>query len=200
MIAKIASKITNTLKYNKIISENELEVYQYGLEMLISTVINCIIVTLFGLFLHELLAAAIFFIIFALIRSSSGGYHACTYLKCNSLFSLNLGAVLFFLKFAFPFYSLICHITFILIYFIIILKYAPIENSNKPLLDYQKKRNKILCIFYGSILAAVSLFLWYLLDLKKYAMLIVVTMLSVALSMAIVILKSGGDIYEKNYS
>lgn len=43
MITKIASKITRALKYNKIISENELEVYQYGLEMLISTAINCII-------------------------------------------------------------------------------------------------------------------------------------------------------------
>ncbi|MDE6021536.1 MAG: accessory gene regulator B family protein [Ruminococcus sp.] len=200
MIAKLASKMTMALKHNKIILENEFEIYQYGLEMIISTIINCAIVVLCGVLLNEILAAALFFILFALIRSSSGGYHASTYLKCNSIFAVNLIAAMFWVKFAHPFYSDICHIIFILIYILMIIKYAPIENPNKPLSDHKKKQSKRLCFIYGIVLTAISFVLWHGLDLKKYAMIIVAAMLSAAFSMAITILKNGDDIYEKDYS
>lgn len=197
MLVKIASKITLILHHNNIISDDETEVYQYGLEMILSTILNCIIVLLLGALMNEILAAIIFFIIFALVRSSSGGYHADTYFKCNSLFAINLIMVLLWMKFAAPFYFIVCHIIFILIYFMIVTKYAPIENPNKTLSDMQKKHNKGLSIIYGIILTAISLILWYGFDLKKYAMLIAATMLSITISMAIVILRKGDDNHEE---
>lgn len=197
MLVKIASKITWILHRNNIISEDESEVYQYGLEMILSTILNCMIVLLVGALTHELLAAAMFFIIFALVRSSSGGYHADTYLKCNSIFAVNLIIVLLWVKFAAQFYFIVCHTIFILIYFMVVTKYAPIENPNKTLSDVQKKHNKGLSIIYGIILTAISLILWYGFDLKKYAMLITATMLSVIISMAIVILRKENGTHEE---
>ena len=197
MLVKIASKLTLILHRNNIISEDETEIYQYGLEMILSTILNCMIVLLLGALMNEPLAAVIFFIIFALVRSSSGGYHADTYLKCNSIFAVNLIMVLLWVKFAAPFYFIVCHVIFILIYFMMVTKYAPIENPNKTLSDLQKKHNKVLSIIYGIILTAISLILWYGFDLKKYAMLIAATMLSITISMAIVILRKENETHEE---
>ena len=78
-----------------------------------------------------------------------------------------------------------------------VTKYAPIENPNKTLSNIQKKYNKVLSIIYGIILTAISLILWYGFDLKKYAMLIAATMLSITISMAIVILRKENETHEE---
>lgn len=199
MISRMVSRITLALKRNQIIPEDEIEIYQYGLEMIASTIVNCLIVVVLGIIMKELLAAVLFLIMFAIIRTSSGGYHADTYLKCNSIFAICLLCVLFWVKYASSFYSIWCHLIFISIYIMLIIKYAPVENPNKPLTPDQLKRCKLCCVIYGIVLTAVSLILWFGFDSIKYAVLIAVTLLSVAISIAVsIISKSGEDREEDN--
>ena len=76
MIARISSRIVKALIENSIIETEENEVYQYGIEMVISTTIVILIVLCCGILFGELLSSIVFFIVFAFVRSSSGGYHA----------------------------------------------------------------------------------------------------------------------------
>lgn len=200
MISRMVSRITLALKRNQIIPEDEIEIYQYGLEMIASTIVNCLIVVVIGMIMKELLAAVLFFIMFAIIRSCSGGYHADTYLKCNSIFAICLLCVLFWVKYVGSFYSIWCHLIFITIYIMLVVKYTPVENQNKPLTPDQSKRCKLCCIIYGIILTAISLILWFGFDSIKYAVLIAVTLLSVAISIAASIISKGGEDREKDNS
>jgi accessory gene regulator B len=85
MIPRISSGIVRMLLRNKIIKADENEIYQYGLEMVLSTAIMLLIVLGCGLIFGELISSILFFIIFALIRSSSGDYHAETHFKCKCM-------------------------------------------------------------------------------------------------------------------
>lgn len=193
MISKTSSGIVRILLKNKIIEAEDNEVYQYGFEMILSTIVMFLIVLVFGLLLGEMISSFAFFILFALIRSSSGGYHADTYFKCNFMYAINLIIVLLSVKFAPPFYNISSHIMFLLIYFLTVYQFSPIENINKPLDNAQKKKHKALCIIYGLILTIASAILWFGFNQIKYAVLITFTLLSVSCSMAVEIFRKGGN-------
>lgn len=200
MISRISSRIVKALIENNIIKTEENEIYQFGIEMVISTTIVILIVLSCGIIFRDLISSIVFFIIFAFIRSSSGGYHADTYFKCNIIYAINLIIVLFWIKFAPPYYSLCGHIMFLLIYFLMVYQFSPIENSNKPLDNSQKKKHKMICVFYGIILSAISVVLWYKYTQVKYAVLITAILISVSISMAVEIFRKGGKINEKDRS
>lgn len=200
MISNIASRITDLLIQNHIIQKIEADIYQYGTEMILSSLINVAIVVITGVVFHELFAAFLFFVIFAWIRSNSGGYHADTYLKCNTIFAIDLFWVLFLSKYTSPYYNLFGHTLLLLFYFFIIIRYAPVENINKPLTLCQKNICRRKCIIYGGMLAFISYFLWGVLHQEKYAVLIATTLFSVAVSIAFLVLQKGGEENEKGNS
>ena len=77
-----------------IIGENEeqkdnREVLIYGIEILISDVVNLFVVLLTGLLFGHILCSLVFFISFAVLREKTGGYHADTHLKCNMVLAIN---------------------------------------------------------------------------------------------------------------
>ena len=77
-----------------ILSENEeqkdnREVLIYGIEILISDVVNLLVVLLTGLLFGHVLCSLVFFISFAALREKTGGYHADTHLKCNMVLAIN---------------------------------------------------------------------------------------------------------------
>lgn len=99
MIMETASCIVDSLVRNKKIEIEQASIYQYGYEILISSCIICAIAVGLGFAMKCLFAAIIYFIIFALLRSICGGYHAKTYLKCNTIYAFTTFIVLFALKY-----------------------------------------------------------------------------------------------------
>lgn len=81
MISRISSGIVKALLKNNIIEVDENEIYQYGIEMVISTIVMIFIVLGCGLMFGELISSVVFFLLFALIRSSSD----CTFLDNSSI-------------------------------------------------------------------------------------------------------------------
>lgn len=98
MIRKLSALISSRFIKNNIISENAKEVYQYGIEITISSFIGFTITCIIGLLLHAFIQTMIFYITFVLLRSMTGGYHAKTYLKCNFIFSIITLFVMIFSK------------------------------------------------------------------------------------------------------
>ncbi len=69
------------------IKEQDMEIYQYGFEIIISTTIGFLITLLIGFLFQMKLLSVLYYGIFVLIRQLTGGYHADSYLKCNLIFS-----------------------------------------------------------------------------------------------------------------
>lgn len=96
MISKISTLISNQFVKHKIISEDAQDVYKYGVEITISSLIGFIIVVIVGIIFKALLQAMVFYVIFVALRSMTGGFHATTYLRCNIIFSVvSLFTILF---------------------------------------------------------------------------------------------------------
>ncbi len=67
VIWRTADKIVSLLQSNSIIKKDDKEIYQYGIEIIISTLINIFLDIAIGFILNKLIEAIIFFILFAMI-------------------------------------------------------------------------------------------------------------------------------------
>ena len=94
---KISQIIVCFISRNMTIDDEEmLDVYKYGIEITLSSVLNFVLIIISSLILRDLSAGLIFMALFIFLRSYTGGYHAETYLRCNIAFVCT-----FFLTFVF---------------------------------------------------------------------------------------------------
>ena len=137
-----------------------LDVYIYGFELLVSSVIETISLLLIGLLTGKLIDTIIFIISFSSIRVFSGGYHANSYLKCFIVTVAYYLLVLFsaYIMLAFPNRTiiLIAIITLFLSLILFILM-SPVKSKGKSILNYKKQ--KILSIISLCINAILPIIL-----------------------------------------
>lgn len=160
MICQISEKILKfTSKHIEISSEMK-DVYQYGIEITLSSMLNMTLVLLCSLILSNILASILYLFIFIFLRSFSGGYHASTYFRCN------LTIVLTFIITVFA-YNIISGCQFsiyicgmlALVSFIPIALFSPVPNKHKPLSDKQRKSAFVRSIIITSVLSVTGLVL-----------------------------------------
>ena len=152
MISKLAKNIAHFFVIQNITEESKEVIYAYGMELLISDVLNTIIVLLIALISHTLPAVVIFIAVFMGLRQFVGGYHANSHLSC--MFTL----VIVMLVFSY----VICNVSeqiapifsigFITIALPVIFCIAPVPHPNKPMSE--EKRIKLR---ERSIILAVAL-------------------------------------------
>ena len=127
MIKSLSDKITSFLVCNNSIDNEESEVCSYGLEVLISSLINLVIILLIGAILGKLMQTVVFVACYCSIRQFSGGYHASSHGKCIFTFSIHLKPVVL----------LIGILSWISIFILV-----PVEHINNPLSDLEKIKNR----------------------------------------------------------
>lgn len=169
MISKLAKNIAHFFVIQKITEESKEIIYAYGLELLISDVLNTIIVLLIALLSHTLPAVIVFVAVFMGLRQFVGGYHANSHLSC--MFTL----VIVMLVFSYG----ICNITeklaqtfsisFTAIALPIIFCIAPVPHPNKPMSKEKgirlRKRSYILAVTLSATVIALLVFQYQKLSL-----------------------------------
>lgn len=182
MISNMASCIVDALIRNKVIDIQSTSVYQYGFEIFISSVLTVLIIIISGILFHCLTAAMVYFILFVLLRSICGGYHAKTYWQCNLTFAVVTTAVLLVFRFMTLEQFEELHICSIIFSILVTAHYAPIENENKPL---SAKQKKIFCIL-STAMVIILVIMSCVLKIKfasSYSILIDATLFAVTFSM-----------------
>ncbi len=160
MIKYLSDNITDFFYSNKIIEAEEKEIYVYGLQLIIFTIMGITLILVLELILNKLFYSIIFLISFIPIRMYSGGYHASSYVKCNltliSLYLVAMSAVIFTPSV----YVIRISTIMAIITIYTILKYAPVDNENKRLTGNRKKRNKKITVFilFGFYLIGVVMY------------------------------------------
>ena len=145
IITKFCHIIVNFFIRKNIFPEEQREIYQYGFELWVSSAIGILVVLAIGIISGRFWESIIFYIVFCFTRLFSGGFHAPTYLLCKLTFASVLILVL-------ALDWLLCDIVdyywyvLYLYSFIIICRFAPVENSNKKLTEHEKVRSKVICI------------------------------------------------------
>lgn len=147
---------------NKYILEEDIEVYRFGLELLIATFFKAIGLLIIGLAFGIMTEIIVLILFFSGLRIQAGGYHAKTPITCflgtlgmifTSTFLIRIIAIEY--KIYFIFISVIISI-------LMVIYYAPVENENRPLSEKEKviyKRRSIVTVTLSSILVLIFTFL-----------------------------------------
>ena len=188
----LVSKIVTFLTEQEVISsESDVQdFYRYGIEISISSFLNIFLVLLLGIIINHIAESIILLLLFILIRSFTGGYHADTYFRCNLLMCTTfiltaLANSIFSNKF-----SLLIIIVLICVTELIVSILGPIENKNKPIDDSKRIKLKIIGIVITLIINCTGLFLS-----RSYlgTMIILTTFLIALLMIAAKIKERGSD-------
>ena len=142
MLNKTAVRLAKKLLSLQIITEEVFDIYVYGLELLLSFFFSSSVIVIIGAMLGRIIETLVFLLVFVLLRSFTGGYHANSYLMCSIVTFSTYGAVLLLAElFALP---LIAYIVLATLGGALVLAFVPIEHPNKRITDSQKKKYKIV--------------------------------------------------------
>lgn len=82
MTTVVAYKIAELMSKKGSIAQEDIDIYQYGFEIVLDTLLNTILLLILGIILGNPIHTIVFVVIFASVRIYAGGYHANTKLKC----------------------------------------------------------------------------------------------------------------------
>lgn len=83
VIKRLANMLTNFICSHISMPPEMVDVYRYGFEITISSILNIILVLCCGIIIGDILASAVYLFVFIILRLFTGGYHATSYLRCN---------------------------------------------------------------------------------------------------------------------
>lgn len=176
--------------------EYPLEIYTYGLELIISSVVETFVLIVLGVFLNSILETIVFILSFSFLRFFTGGYHAQSYLKC-AFVTVIVYLVVIFIYELFKeifFSSQIGVIVFVFLFsFVFICIFAPIENANKKIENKRKTKQLALYIL---VLEFVLIVLGLLANFS-FLLVVLPTALSVDVLMLVEIIRKRGDKVEQ---
>ncbi len=182
MIAQLSKRLASFFVCQKIINEEDEEVYEYGLQLLLSTVANGLIALLIAIITGTLLQCFLYITAFIIMRKTAGGYHAKTHLGCCCILAVVLSCFIAFIKFVSVDAYILIALFSIAFSVITIFLFSPLEHKNKPISSEDKIRLKRKSRIYILIISAIII----VLGIMKFN----TAMISVALG----ILTSSGSI------
>ena len=160
MIAELSKRMSLFLCKKEIVEQEMAEVYQYGFEIIFSTLIGFFITIAIGAVFRMFLVSLVYYFAFVALRQFTGGYHANTY-----------GT-----------YPISFHVMLLLFSLVAIWFKTPVENENKPLSEEQKVRNHRISMIVAVIFSGISCFAyqkWVLISATIALTLFVIALMAV---------------------
>ena len=147
MIKRLADILTKFI-CSRINAPPEMtDVYRYGFEITISSILNIILVLCCGIIMGDVLASVVYLFVFILIRIFTGGYHATSYLRCNIVMIVSF-------LLTYTLYRILIGINtdirileaILLANGLPIIIFAPVKNPHKELTPKKAKKFRVISI------------------------------------------------------
>lgn len=162
MISEISKRTAGFLSKNMIIETEYEEVYAYGIEILLSTILNFIVALTIALISHKFVACLLNLTAFVTIRIYAGGYHADTHWGCMTTLVGVLLIFIFVIKIISLKLMMILSPILLIISAVVIFKYAPVEHPNKPLSEKKKLKLRKKTLISLSIWILFCIFFYFI--------------------------------------
>lgn len=155
--------ITQMIEWG-IISEEEIDIYQFGLDVLFLKLFHYISYLLIAIFCGRLVDFIVFFLAYLCLRKNAGGYHSETKWGCYIWSCLTVIVVVLIMKYVTMHNDLIImsSVYFIIADFVIIL-FAPLENRNRGLDKEERmhfRKRTVLVLITENILILLFLIIF----------------------------------------
>ena len=159
MIKKAAAGYTGWLCANGIVAPEKNKIYAYGMELVLSGLVNILSVLLISILLFHPVDGPLFLATFIPLRTTAGGYHANSHLSCNLVF-LGTFIVLEGLGYWLQEYCTVhLYLTIAVISLVTLLLLSPSEAKNKPLTPERRRRNRNRSLILGGLNLAIGIIL-----------------------------------------
>lgn len=152
MLNYLSRSITDFLLLKEAIKTEEKEIYIYGVQLIISSIINFLICIITSLLFGELLNGLIFFVAFSSLRKFTGGFHSRSFLICNIVFTMIVVVALISnMLIGAIFAGTPMIVLLIILTMLCLILFSPVYNKNKVLTDNERKKFRIISIIVYSI-------------------------------------------------
>ena len=142
MIKRTAEFFLKRFHIAEKLEKEQLEICQYGMEIILATLVNIGSVLLIGFLWGRLMESIVFLAGFVAIRQQTGGYHAGSYFTCNLSLIICYSILLSIYHTTVSGFHWISLSVVFAIHFLVWYFFMPVENENKPLTDLQKGKAK----------------------------------------------------------
>lgn len=174
MIAEMGKKVAVSFLKNNVITKEEVDVYQYGAELVISQTFATVAILGMGIALGKFQETVIYYLAYTFLRVYAGGFHASCYRNCNLIYLLSY----FFINIIISCFEKETLALFLLIGVfvsdIVIIVLAPVADIHKKLeLEEIKKYKYIvrrILLLINCLIVSIYLFVPELQDEMLYAM------------------------------
>lgn len=184
MIAAISMKISKSLLKSNAINQDELNVYAYGIQLLILGIVDWCITFLFMLLIGEIYLSIVYLSVFFALRKHCGGYHSETHLSCIVISNVvYVVSVVISANIQYENFTTLL-IAGEIINFIIIYIFSPVEHPNKHIelveMARHRKIGRIYNLMFGIVAAGLVLG-----SINQYACAILMAQLSVSIAVVL---------------
>lgn len=161
MIRSAAVALAKQWAKNGVIHAADIEAYQYGLELMISTLINISVMIGLSIAFGHVWLFIPYLAAFIPLRLSAGGYHAEHHLSCTLFNAIVYFASLIVVNMLkSPVTNLACIIESCVSLSVIFLL-APVPARNKPLSTTERKRNRHISLGLGFLFLILCMLFYY---------------------------------------
>lgn len=139
MIYSAARKIVLYMQEKNIVDDNDKEIYEYGAQIFLATVISISGACLIAIVLDKFLLGVLFICVYCSLRSNTGGYHADSFRSCIGIFLIIFTV---FIKGADIFSEYINNMEFVAFFVIsnlILILLGGVSNLENPIDVFRKK-------------------------------------------------------------
>lgn len=162
MIVRVSKSVVSTFIAWGVIPDEDIEIYEYSFELLISSVLSFLAIGLIAAITRTVSNTVLYVLGFVPLRLIAGGYHAKSHFKCFLILMLSYAALqslVFFLQGAGATPALLL----VSISVTLVMALAPCPDSNKPISDSEARRffvlSRITVVIYAVIISVLSIFL-----------------------------------------
>lgn len=137
LLAKLSRKIGDDLVQSNIVKAEDAEIYIYGINQILTSVLNVSSALIIGLILGTFFEVMVFMAAYIPLRIFAGGYHAKTPLRCYIFSLIMLIVVSIGMKYLLL--SELAYYAALSAALLIVLVISPVEDKNKPLDEIEHK-------------------------------------------------------------
>lgn len=161
MISKLSERLAEKMLSSGTISDEEKELYIYGLFMLLSHLMFFVIACLFGMIINCILESILFYFAFQIIRKYAGGYHASTETRCEIMSTLSIVACIVVIRLSktYDFQTALLVISTISAVCIFVL--CPLDTPEKPLSENEFKYFRKISWLILSVISLVVIISYF---------------------------------------
>ena len=157
MISRLSEKAVDYFIHKEAILLEDRGLYIYGFFLLFSQVIFFILTALYGLLFSIPLESILFYIMFTVIRSYAGGFHASKESMCTVSSSIALFLSVYTIKLLVKVSPLVAPLLSSVISLILIEIIAPLDSEAKQLTEQERKEYKKKSLITGIGIACIGI-------------------------------------------